>query len=64
MTSIVLSGPSAPSLQMPSALDPADLKLQFEALMVSALPTNQLSPGYRLPGPQALLGSESGLFLE
>ena len=64
MTSIVLSGTSVPSLKMPTALDPANLKLQFEVLMVSALPTNQLSSEYRLPGPQALLGSESGLVLE
>lgn len=41
--SIVLSGPSASSLKMISALDPADLKFQFEALAGSTFPTNQLS---------------------
>lgn len=40
--SIVLSGPSASSLKMISALDPVDLKFQFEALAGSTFPNNQL----------------------
>lgn len=41
MFSVVLSGPSVPSVKMLSAFDPGDLKLQFEALTSSAFPTNQ-----------------------
>lgn len=66
---IVLSGPSIPSLRMLSALDPADLKRQFEVLAGSALLANQPPSELRLLGPQSLLGSESwgvaiSLFLE
>ena len=59
MTSNDLSGSSVPSLKMLTALDPANLTLQFEALTGSALPVNQQSSEYRIPEPQALLGSES-----
>lgn len=60
MSSIVLSGPSAPSLKMLTALDPADLKPQSEALAGSVLSTNKAPSELRLLWPQALLGSPSG----
>lgn len=44
---------------MITALDPADLKLQFEALTGSALPASWQSSEYRIPEPQVLLGSDS-----
>lgn len=56
---IVLSGPSVPSLKMLSVFDPADLKLQFEALISSAFSTNQRPSELKLLGPQALLESKS-----
>lgn len=59
MSLTVLSGPSVHSLKILSALDPAGLKLQFEALAGSALPTYHPSSELSLPGPQALLESES-----
>lgn len=42
-----------------SVLDPADLKLQFEALTGSALPADRQSSEYRIPEPRALLGTDS-----
>lgn len=49
MTSNDLSGSSVPTLKMLTALDPANLTLQFEALTGSALPVNQQSSEYRIP---------------
>lgn len=57
MSCIVLSGPSVASLKMLSAFDPAEL--QFEALVSSAIPTNQPPSELKLLGPQALLESKS-----
>lgn len=67
MSSIVLSETSVPSVKMLSALDPVDLKLQFEALAGSVFPANQPPSELRLSGPHPCLGLRVGssyFFLE